>query len=161
MPDRWWVDDRSLLQALAEALRHGDVPASFVEAGKLAFPSEDLDAELAALTHDSAADGTPATSGTRSDELASLRQLSYRATRARLEIELGVAEDAVVGQLLPPQAGTVEVDPARGERTTGTVNQAGGFVIRPIPPTPFRLRFHVGAGVRVVTEWITLANPWR
>jgi hypothetical protein len=80
---------------------------------------------------------------------------------ARLEIELGVAEDAVVGQLLPPQAGTVEIHPARGKRTTETVNQAGGFVIRPIPPTPFRLRFRTAAGVGVVTAWITLANPSR
>jgi hypothetical protein len=161
VPDQWWVDDDRLLQELGEALRHGEVPDSFVVAGKLAYPFDDLDAELAALLYDSAADRTPATAGTRSDELASLRQLTYRAARAGVEIELGVAEDAIVGQVVPPQAATVEVDPARGERTTVTVNEAGGFVVRPIPPTPFRLRFRLPAGVMVVTDWVTLADPWR
>lgn len=161
MPDQWWVDDDRLLQELGEALRHGEVPDSFVVAGKLALPFDDLDAELAGLLYDSAADRTPATAGTRSDELASLRQLTYRAARAGVEIELGVAEDAIVGQVVPPQAATVEVHPARGERSTVTVNEVGGFVVRPIPPTPFRLRFRLPAGVMVVTDWVTLAYPWR
>ncbi|HEV8651889.1 MAG TPA: hypothetical protein VG276_21455 [Actinomycetes bacterium] len=161
MPDQWWVDDDRLLHALGEALRAGDVPASFVETGKLAFPRQDLDAELAALTYDSAADSTLALAGTRADDLARLRQLTYRATRTGLEIELGVSEDAIVGQLWPRQAGTVEVSPARGDSTTRTINQAGGFVIRPIPATPFRLHCRTAADVSVVTEWVTLADPSR
>jgi len=161
MPDQWWVDDDRLLRMLGEALRAGDVPASFVETGKRAFPWQDLDAELAALTYDSATDRTPALTGTRADDLARLRQLTYRATRTGMEIELAVTEDAVVGQLWPRQAATVEVQPARGHSTTRTVNQAGGFVIRPVPPTPFRLYCQTTAGVSVITEWVTLADPWR
>jgi len=159
VPDRWWVDDDRLLRLLGEALRIGEVPASFVETGKLTLPWQDLDAELAALTYDSATDSTPALAGTRADDLARLRQLTYRATRTGLEIELAVTEDAVVGQLWPRQAGTVEVHPRRGDSTTQLVNQAGGFVIRPIPSTPFRLSCRTTTGVSVITDWVTLADP--
>jgi hypothetical protein len=159
VPDQWWVDDDRLLRMLGEALSAGDVPASFVESGKLAFPWQDLDAELAALTYDSATDRTPALAGTRADDLARLRQLTYRATRTGLEIELAITEDAVVGQLWPRQAGTVEMRPRRGDSTTRPVNQAGGFVIRPIPSTPFRLYCQTTTGASVITAWVTLAQP--
>jgi hypothetical protein len=161
LPDRWWVDDERLLRMLGEALSVGDVPASLVETGKQAFSWQDLDAELAALTYDSATDRMPALAGTRADDLARLRQLTYRATRTGLEIELAVTEDAIVGQLWPHQPGTVEVQFRRGNSIICTANQAGGFVIRPIPSTPFRLHCQTPAGVSVITEWVTLAEPQR
>jgi hypothetical protein len=51
----WWDDDDALLSAVRVALAtHDDVPASFVEMGKASFAWHDIDAELAALSYDSA-----------------------------------------------------------------------------------------------------------
>ncbi|GAB3955588.1 hypothetical protein GCM10029976_098820 [Kribbella albertanoniae] len=50
-----WNDDGQLLEALRDALvTEQEVPRAFVEAGKAAFAWRTIDAELAALTYDSA-----------------------------------------------------------------------------------------------------------
>ena len=54
MTSPWWVDDDELLGELHRAFE--PVPASFIEAGKMAFTWRSIDAELAALTYDSSRD---------------------------------------------------------------------------------------------------------
>ena len=66
-----------------------------------------IDAELAALTYDSARDAEPAVAQSRT-EPASLRALTF----ACAGLELAVTGDGPVGQLVPPQPGDVEVDVA-------------------------------------------------
>ena len=116
MPDGW--DDEQLLAALGEALRARQaVPEWFVETGKNAYAWHNIDAELAQLTYDSASDQERA-AAVRS-EAASIRALTF--TSARLSIELEVAEDSLVGQIIPPRAGTLEV-----HTTAGRGQFAGG-----------------------------------
>ena len=101
-------DDEELLAALGEALRAREaVPGWFVETGKNAYAWHNIDAELAQLTYDSSRD-QDAVAVVRS-EAASIRALTF--TSASLSIELEVAAGSLVGQIIPPRAGTLESIP--------------------------------------------------
>jgi hypothetical protein len=145
-------DDEELLAALGEALRaRREVPEWFVETGKNAYAWHNIDAELAQLTYDSLVDRERA-AAVRS-EAASIRALTF--TSARLSIELEVAESSLLGQIIPPRAGTLEVHTAAGV-TSSPVDEIGCFVVEPIPSSPFRLRCRTEDGADVLTGWITL-----
>jgi hypothetical protein len=145
-------DDEELLAALGEALRAREaVPGWFVETGKNAYAWHNIDAELAQLTYDSSRD-QDAVAVVRS-EAASIRALTF--TSARLSIELEVAEGSLVGQIIPPRAGTLEVHTTAGV-TSSPVDEIGCFAVAPIPANPFRLRCRTEDGADVLTGWITL-----
>ena len=145
-------DDDELLAALGEALRaREEVPEWFVETGKNAYAWHNIDAELAQLTYDSSLD-RDAAAVVRS-EAASIRALTF--TSVQLSIELEVTESSLVGQLIPPRAGTLEVHTTAGVTST-PVDEIGSFVVDPIPASPFRLRCRTQDGADVLTGWITL-----
>ena len=146
-------DDEQLLEALREAMEARQaVPAWFVTMGKNAYAWHNIDAELAQLTYDSHAD-TEQPAFVRS-ETASIRALTF--TSAHLSLELEVGEESLLGQVMPPQAGTLETYTKAG-LTSSPVDESGYFAVEPIPASPFRLRFQTaGGGVDVVTGWITL-----
>jgi len=146
------VGDEQLLAALGEALRARQaVPEWFVEAGKNAYAWHNIDAELAQLTYDSSRD-EDTVAAVRS-EAASIRALTF--TSGRLSIELEVAESSLLGQIIPPRAGTLEVHTTAGV-TCSPVDEIGCFVVDPIPSSPFRLRCRTQDGADVLTGWITL-----
>ena len=150
MPDGW--DDEELLAALGEAMRaRREVPEWFVETGKNAYAWHNIDAELAQLTYDSLVDRERA-AAVRS-EAASIRALTF--TSGRLSIELEVGEGSLLGQIIPPRAGTLEVHTTAGV-TSSPVDEIGCFVVEPIPSSPFRLRCRTEDGADVLTGWITL-----
>lgn len=153
MSGRWWADDDRLMDALADALRAGPVPADLVEAGKRAYAAHDIDAQFAALVYDSARDDRAELVATRA-EPAFLRALTFSS--AGLTIEIEITQDAILGQLLPPQGGVVNVRLAKGEGITVPVDEAGGFVVRPVPSASFRLHCRTAAGVGALTDWISL-----
>jgi hypothetical protein len=149
--DGW--DDQELLAALRQALAaRRAVPPEFVTAAKNAFAWHNIDAELAQLTYDSIHGPEPA-AHTRA-ESASIRALTF--TSARLVIELEVTEDTLLGQVVPAQAATIEVQAnAEAERQFDT-DEIGCFTIHPIPRGPFRLRCRATGGINVLTGWVTL-----
>ena len=150
MPDVW--DDEELLAALGEAVKARQaVPEWFVETGKNAYAWHNIDAELAQLTYDSDSDRGVA-AAVRA-EAASIRALMF--TSARLSIELEVASDSLVGQIIPAQAGTLEVHTTGGV-TSSPMDEIGCFAVTPIPASPFRLRCRTEDGTDVLTGWITL-----
>ena len=152
MPDGRDWDDEQLLAALGEAMRaRREVPEWFVETGKNAYAWHNIDAELAQLTYDSSRDHD--TVGAVRSEAASIRALTF--TSGRLSIELEVGEGSLLGQVIPPRAGTVEAHTKTGV-TTWPVDEIGCFAITPIPISPFRLRCRTEDGVDVLTGWITL-----
>jgi hypothetical protein len=152
MPDGW--DDEELLAALGEAVKARQaVPEWFVETGKNAYAWHNIDAELAQLTYDSDSDADRGAAAAVRSESASIRALTF--TSARLSIELEVASDSLVGQIIPPQAGTLEVHTTGGV-TSSPVDEIGSFAVTPIPASPFRLRCRTEAGTDVLTRWITL-----
>ena len=149
-----WNDDDQLLASLGDAVSSArDVPARFVEIGKAAFTWRDVDAELAALTHDSVDLVDSGTGRTRA-EPADLRTLTFVASR--LTVELEVVPDALLGQLVPPQPGEIELLRRDGATGTVAVDDVGWFAIRPLPSGLFRLRVRPSHGEPVMTEWILL-----
>jgi hypothetical protein len=152
MPDgRDWDDDQ-LLAALGEATRaRQEVPEWFVETGKNAYAWHNIDAELAQLTYDSSRDHD--TVGAVRSEAASIRALTF--TSAHLSIELEVTEGRLLGQVITPQAGALEIHTTAGVASS-RVDETGYFVVEPKPADPFRLRFRALDGTDVLTGWITL-----
>jgi hypothetical protein len=126
------------------------------DAAVVAFTWHSIDAELAALTFDSAAPA--AVAAVRAGE-ASPRFLTF--TSADLTIELEIGPDAIIGQIVPPQAGHADACPARGAVVTAPIDDIGCFIIRPRPTSPFRLHCHADSGVSAQTTWITLQPPAR
>jgi len=140
------------MAALGEAIRAREaVPEWFVETGKNAYAWHNIDAELAQLTYDSHTDQERA--AVVRSETASIRALTF--TSARLSIELEVSESTLVGQVIPPQAGTLEVHTTAGV-VSSPVDEIGCFAVEPIPNSPFRLRCRTADGTDVLTGWITL-----
>jgi hypothetical protein len=145
-------DDELLLAALGAAIRsRGEVPEWFVQTGKNAYAWHNIDAELAQLTYDSQSDAGAAL--TVRSEAASIRALTF--TSAGLSMELEVTGTALLGQIIPPQAGVLEVHTKAGV-TSSPVDEIGCFTIAPIPASPFRLRCRTDDGADVLTGWITL-----
>jgi hypothetical protein len=151
--DREAVPDDVLLAALGEALAAREaVPAWFVEAGKSAYAWHNIDAELAQLTFDSLRDAE-VTASTRS-ESASIRALTFQSARFTIEVE--ITDDTLLGQLIPPQGGTAEMQTQAGHIGTTSIDDAGCFVIEPKPDSPFRLRVRTEDQADVVTGWLTI-----
>jgi hypothetical protein len=150
--DGW--DDERLLAALGEAIRARQaVPSWFVETGKSAFAWHNIDAELAQLTYDSQEDRREA-AAMRSSETASIRALTF--TSDHLSVELEVTAHSLLGQIIPPRAGELEIHTRAGEISSVEVDEIGRFAVDPIPESPFRLRCSTADGTDVLTGWITL-----
>jgi hypothetical protein len=155
-------DDDELLAALGEAIRAREaVPEWFVETGKNAYAWHNIDAELAQLTYDSASERESDRDQDRDRDLvaavrsetASIRALTFTSTQ--LSIELEVTTGSLVGQIIPPRAGTLEVHTTAGVASS-PVDEIGCFSVTPIPNSPFRLRCRTEDGADVLTGWITL-----
>jgi len=155
MTSRWWSDDDELLAAVGEALRSAnDVPRHFIEAGKSAFAWHNIDAELAALTYDSATHPQEHLVAITRAEPAPLRALTFASPRLSIHIE--VVREALHGQVVPPQPGQIELRATGAAPVTIHVDEVGWFVIQPIPSASFRLRCRTDDGTSVLTDWITL-----
>lgn len=153
MADQWWNDDDQLLEVLRDALAGAnEIPPSFVDAGKAAYAWRTIDADLAALTFDSAWD-SPEPSLTRATESATLRRLTF-ATDA-LSVELELTPDELLGQLSPPDSGTVRVTTGTDDLGTVPIDELGFFVITPVPHQPFQLVCHTDSGTTVRTGWVS------
>ena len=151
MTEGW--DDEELLAALRQALTaRRAVPPEFVEAGKNAFAWHNIDAELAQLTYDST--HAPQLAASTRSESASIRALTF--TSARIAIELEVTENSLLGQVVPAQAATIDIEAHDSADIQIASDEIGCFSIHPIPQGPFRLHCRAGGGVDVLTGWITL-----
>ena len=147
------LDDDQLLAALKDALSaRRAVPHEFVEAARNAFAWHNIDAELAQLTYDSTGElGHPAMA-TRA-ETAGVRELTFGSPRLTAELE--ITGDALLGQIIPAQVFTVDIQTPAGVTSAGSSDEVGFFSLRPLPQSPFRLRFRA-AGIDVITGLITL-----
>jgi len=146
-------DDEEVLAALEQALRaQRAVPPEFIEAGQNAFAWRNIDAELAQLTYDSTLDSAPELS--LRAEGASIRALTF--TSAHLTIELEVAQDSLLGQIIPAQPATIKIQPREDVERALDTDEIGCFSIHPIPVGQFRMHCHAASGVDALTGWITL-----
>jgi len=149
----WWADDDRLLASVDDAFDAvRTLPRDFVAVGKATYAWHDIDADLAALTYDSANEGLAEWLGVRA-EPASLRALTFASSTVSIELEL--TRDAIFGQVVPAREGTVTACPVPAGVPAAVIDELGYFVIRPIPVGSFRLRIMAGAGPDVLTGWVT------
>ena len=144
------MNDDELLAELGEAVRsERSVPPGVLAAGRAAFGWRNVDGELAALSYDGAL------AGVRSGaETAELRALTFVASELTIEIEL--TGDGLLGQLVPPQAGEVELRGQDRSVRAATMDEVGWFAFKPAPSGMCRLRLRTAEGATVLTEWIRL-----
>jgi hypothetical protein len=146
-------EDEKLLAELREALAaRAAVPTAFIATARSAYAWHHIDAELAQLTYDSRYD-TELSASLRS-EAAAIRALTFASARFSIEVE--VTDDALLGQLIPPQPGTVELQTLAGEAAAEEIDDVGCFSIEPKPDGRFRLRFRIQGQPDVLTGWLTL-----
>ena len=154
-------DDDTLLAELRHVIGQVDpVPEPVRIAARAAIEWRTLDAELAALVHDSAIDERAlAVRGTA----AGPRALTFEAGDVTIEIEAEVTDDAgtlrLVGQLVPPQAADVAV--RHGDELVAVrADERGRFASSAISPGPVSLRCRLdggsGASRLVETAWLTV-----
>lgn len=144
-------DDDLLGELRALARRIDPVPPDALAAARSAIAWRTIDAELAALTADTSVDDErlALVRGTGAPTL-----LSFDA--AGLLVEVEVAEVGgrrrLLGQLVPPQPGVVEVRHG-GAPITVDADEIGRFAADNVAPGPVSLRCRGTDGPVVETDW--------
>ncbi|MGD0701221.1 MAG: hypothetical protein ABSA02_15215 [Trebonia sp.] len=147
------TDDEQLLAELRAAVAgRAAVPAAFIAAARSAYAWHHIDAELAQLVYDSQQDA--GLSASLRSEAATIRALTFASALFSIEVE--VTDEALLGQLVPPRAGTVETQTLAGETTGAEIDEIGCFSIEPKPDGQFRLRFRTQDQPDVLTGWLAL-----
>jgi hypothetical protein len=145
--DEWLLNE--LKAAYAECM---DVPEGATEAAEAAFTWRRIDEELdtLALSFDSAVDEVALV---RAPASVGWRSLSF--DNQDFGVELEVQAERLIGQLLPPQSGDVELLAPAGVVARSTADATGCFMVDRPPRGPLRLRFTVGSST-LVTDWVIL-----
>ena len=145
------IDDQ-LIATLGDAIQHADpVPERVLAGARAAFTWRTIDAELAELVFDSAAELT----GVRSEVVP--RQVTFQAPGVEIEVMvIDNGQRRIVGQLIPPSEVTVQL--ASGDSVAETqTDELGRFTFNDVLPGPVRLSVLGSSGEHLVhTEWILL-----
>jgi hypothetical protein len=152
--------DEELLDELRSiAARVEPTPEFVLSAAKAAYTWRTIDdelAELAELTFDSALEEQGA-GAVRGDD--GPRALTFETPEVTIELEVTVSGDtrSLMGQVVPPEAGRVEI------RHTGGIAEAdvddhGRFSVRQIERGPVSIRLHRSSSpdAPVVTDWLSV-----
>ncbi len=155
MTDRAEDRDEELMDELRALTSRRDPPPPWLtRAVREAFTWRTIDAELAALTYDSALDSELGSGVRGSGDTA---VLSFETERVTVDVEVGTRPQdrrRIVAQLAPAQEAQVEVRHREG--TTATVADAlGRFVVDGLPSGPVSLRCRLSSGELLATEWTT------
>lgn len=150
MTTQSWDDDDRLLDELRAAVRQAGPPTpSMAAAAEAAFSWRAVDAELAALTHDSLRDEVAAVRG----PAAPTRTLVF--TGSELAVELEQTPTTLIGQLIPPTAGEVTLLAPDREIASAGADELGCFDVEHPRSGLVRLRCRTSAGV-LLTDWFRL-----
>jgi hypothetical protein len=143
-------DDDALAAELGAVLRsHDPMPAAVASAARGALAWRTVDADLAVLSVDSLLEATAGVRG------AGDRQLTFEARRLSLEVDVVDGGRRVIGQVVPPQSGEVELEGPH-TRSSAATDGLGQFTLS-VWNGPARLRFRpAAAGPAIVTDWVTL-----
>lgn len=150
--DRPSPNDDELLAELQAAGRLDPAPDDAVAAVSAAFMWRTIDAELAELTYDSALHDEGLTL-VRHTETS--RFLTFQAADLTLELEASAVGERrrLIGQLVPPQGGVIEIRHRSGS-TTVEVDELGRFGVPDLAPGPISLRCRTADGATVSTDWV-------
>ena len=149
--------DAPLMRALRSAATKLDpVPTAVREAARASFTWRTIDAELAELAYDSVLDDARL-AGVRSGE--ALRTLTFEGPDVTVEVEVTEIGDRrrLLGQLVPPQAGRIEVRHPAGVVTV-EADEIGRFSASGVPAGPVSLRCRVrdSEGSPLETSWVVV-----
>jgi len=146
--------DDELLAELRDIVAETDpVPEPLLDAARMAFVLPYLDAMLAELVHDSAADAPAvAIRGGGGERILSF---AVRALAVECQIIARGSRRDLLGQLVGGRAEEIDVQ-VTGAVTTVPVNDGGRFSVRGLPAGPFRLRCRLADGTGLVTSWAAL-----
>jgi hypothetical protein len=151
-------NDEQLLDRLGAALDAADpVPPEVVAAAKSVVPrlelELDVDAIIAEVVFDSATSDLVGVRGTQQEA----RELTLSAPG--VEIELVVLSDGarrLVGQLVPPQTGVIELTSGE-EARTASADSLGRFTFVDVPEGPIRLSCRLDEGDQIIeTNWLVI-----
>jgi hypothetical protein len=147
-----WDQDNNLLEELRTAVRQAGSPTpAMIAAGQVALSWATVDAELAALTHDSLLEEAVGVRGASSGT----RDLVFEG--AEMSVELEQAPDCLIGQLVPPARGEVTLLHPGGELARTDVDELGRFRFdRPVTGL-VRLRCSTPSGI-LLTDWMRLSG---
>lgn len=148
--------EAALLADLVEAGWLESVPVEASAAAKSQFAYRTLDEELAELAYDSAV-ADDAMAGVRSTA-ATGRLLTFESAGLTVEVEAqpgGAGRFRILGQLVPPGPGSVELRHASG-LVSVEADEVGRFSVEGVPAGPVSLRCRPAGGVPVVTDWVLL-----
>jgi hypothetical protein len=144
-----WDDDR-LLDELRAALQGAGRPTPAMEAaGRAAFSWGSVDAELAALTYDSARDAGAGVRG----PTAPPRTLVFQGAEVSVELEL--TDTGLTGQLIPPDHGDVALWSPDGQLASVHADELGCFELEVSSGGLMRLRCRTSSG-DLLTEWFRI-----
>jgi hypothetical protein len=110
-----------------------------------------LDGELAALTYDSLMDNTVSVRSTGT----LTRILSFESDVAAFEVEIDERLRTIMGQVVPPAEGSIELQHSEGSATTD-LGAVGSFEFVDVPSGPLRLRLIVDGRIISTTGFFTL-----
>lgn len=148
--------DQAMPEDLAAVIATADpIPSDLLRSLRASLSRRSVDAEVAELIYDSVLDGP---GDVRS--LHAGRQLSFQGPKLSVEMEVVPERRRVVGQLIPPTQGEVEVRHGHGADMVA-VDTLGRFVVENVPKGPVSLRCRGNDGddgepVVTVTDWIVL-----
>ena len=149
MISQGWDEDDLLDQLRTVVRRVGTPTPTMIAAGESAFSWRTVDAELAALTHDSLVDASVLVRSA-----AAPRSLVFEGRQ--LSVELDETEDGVIGQLLPPTSGVVTIlRPDGQELADAVVDDLGCFCFESSMVGAVRLRCRT-AFLVLLTDWFRL-----
>jgi len=148
---RPWQDDDDLLADLVETADRAALSDPVRRAARTAFARRAVGAgvRLAAVRYDSLLDVLQL----RGDLPNGQRIVTFESDELSVEVE--IVGDRLIGQLVPPEAGRVEIETLDGVAGLTTTNALGCFELSKPAPGPVRFRCHVASGV-VATDWIRL-----
>jgi hypothetical protein len=145
-------DDEELLSDLQSAGQLDPVPPEALAAARAVFMWRTIDGELAELTYDSLLD-TQRLADVRGT--GAPRLLTFEAPSMTLELEASVVGERrrLIGQLVPPQRGRIEIRHGGGP-TTVEADALGRFETGDLMPGPVSLVCRTGHEATVSTDWV-------
>ncbi|QBI18770.1 hypothetical protein ER308_03865 [Egibacter rhizosphaerae] len=145
--------------ALAGSLRRAGTavdppPPELRDAARAAFAWRDPDSALADLVYDSS-DDRDALAGVRGAGASRLLAFEYSEITVEFEVTRGGRGYRIVGHVVPPAPGRVEVRHAQGSMDLD-VDELGHFAAGLLPKGPISVRWTPLDGVTVATEWVRI-----
>jgi hypothetical protein len=155
------IEEEQLVAELRQLGRLLDpVPADVLFAARGSLAWRRVDAELAELSFDSLVDGDLELAGVRSGD-DSVRMVSFDGPDLSVEVEVAGLGDhrQLVGQLVPPQAATIQLRSPSLGAAAGPDTRAdtlGRFTLDLGTSGPASLRCSLASGRTIETGWVVI-----